>query len=69
MGVTSSILTAGFLVLLFSSVSINRFIGLMTALSLAISLAITYLILPTILSWLDRKQRSGDNPQLVDRRN
>lgn len=69
LGVTSSILTAGFLVLLFSSVSINRFIGLMTALSLAISLAITYLILPTILSWLDRKQRYGDNPGLVDRSN
>ncbi len=53
LGVNSSILISGFLVLLFSSVSINQFIGLMTALSLTISLAITYFILPTILMIID----------------
>lgn len=53
LGVNSSILICGFLVLLFSSVNINQFIGLMTALSLSISLAITYFILPTILTVID----------------
>lgn len=53
LGVNSSILVSGFLVLLFSSVSVNQFIGLMTALSLTISLLITYFILPTILMIID----------------
>ena len=59
LGVTSSILILGFLVLLFSSLKINQFIGIMTALSLVISLAITYFILPTILIAIDKDEGSS----------
>ncbi len=59
LGVTSFILISGFLVLLFSSININRFTGLMTALSLSISLTVTYLILPTLLMLIDKKKANS----------
>jgi len=49
LGVTSSILTLGFIVLAFSALKPNQFLGEMTAIALAISLGITYFILPSLL--------------------
>ena len=49
LGVTSSILILGFLVLAFSALKPNQFLGQMTAMSLVISLSITYFILPSLL--------------------
>jgi len=56
LGTTTTILASGFLVLTLSAMSPNLFMGLMTALSLVISLGITYFILPTVLSYIDRDE-------------
>lgn len=54
LGVTSSILILGFMVLAFSALKPNQFLGEMTAISLVISLAITYFILPSLLLFIQR---------------
>ncbi len=54
LGVTSTILSMGFVVLAFSSIKPNQFLGEMTALSLVISLAITFFILPPLLILLEK---------------
>ncbi|MBL4608636.1 MAG: MMPL family transporter [Pseudomonadales bacterium] len=54
LGTTTTILASGFLVLALSAMAPNLFMGLMTAISLVISLGITYFILPTLLSYIDK---------------
>jgi len=54
LGTTTTILASGFLILTLSALTPNLFIGLMTALSLVISLGLTYLILPTLLTYIDK---------------
>ena len=51
---TTTILASGFLVLTLSAMAPNLFMGLMTALSLVISLGLTFLILPTLLIYIDK---------------
>ena len=60
LGTTTTILACGFLVLTLSAMAPNLFMGLMTALSLVISIGITYLILPTLLSRIDNDNEAGE---------
>lgn len=52
-GINCVILIAGFLVLTLSALAPNKFMGLMTALSLLFSLGLTYFLLPTLLKFAD----------------
>ena len=60
LGTTTTILASGFLVLTLSAMAPNLFIGLMTALSLVISLGLTYFILPTLLSHIDKDDEAEE---------
>ena len=52
-GINCTILIAGFLVLTLSALTPNKFMGLITALSLMFSLGLTYFVLPTLLKLID----------------
>jgi len=52
-GINCTILIAGFLVLTLSALTPNKFMGLITALSLMFSLGLTYFVLPTLLKLVD----------------
>ncbi|MEM6455821.1 MAG: MMPL family transporter [Acidobacteriota bacterium] len=54
LGTTSLVLVAGFLVLSLSSFEVNAGMGRLTALTIVLALATDFLLLPTLLSKLDR---------------
>ena len=53
--VTTAVLIMGFAVLSFSSFSLNADMGLLTAVTIAIALAVDFLLLPPLLLLLERK--------------
>ena len=57
--VTSAILIAGFAILSLSAFEINAVLGQLTAITLALALAIDFLLLPSILLALDGRVDSG----------
>jgi predicted RND superfamily exporter protein len=62
---TSVVLIAGFLVLSYSPFEINSGMGLLTAVTIALALAADFLLLPTLLMTLDRREEYEEN-QLAD---
>lgn len=56
---TTAILVSGFAVLTFSSFNINADLGLFTAVTLIVALAVDFLILPPVLMLMDRDERCG----------
>jgi uncharacterized protein len=54
---TSVVLIAGFLVLTGSPFELNSGMGLLTAITIALALVADFLLLPTLLMTLDRKER------------
>ena len=67
LGTTTTILACGFLVLTLSAMSPNLFMGLMTSLSLVLSLGITYFILPTMLSYIDRDKGAEEKREDLEK--
>lgn len=57
MWVTTAVLVAGFLVLAFSGFKINSDMGLMTALTIILALAMDFLFLPTLLIKVEEKSK------------
>lgn len=57
LGINVTILILGFSVLDLSSLKPNSFLGMATAMSLLFSLAFTYFMLPTLLSFLEREPK------------
>jgi predicted RND superfamily exporter protein len=55
MWVTTVVLVAGFLVLLLSGFKVNSEMGLMTAITISLALALDFLFLPTLLMKVDQK--------------
>ena len=53
--VTTAVLVTGFLVLTFSVFALNVQLGALTAMTLSIALALDFLLLPSLLMWLDRQ--------------
>jgi predicted RND superfamily exporter protein len=62
---TSIVLIAGFLVLSYSPFEINSGMGLLTAVTIALALAADFLLLPTLLMTLDRREEY-EGTQLAD---
>jgi len=62
---TSIILIAGFAVLGFSPFQLNRHLGALTAIAIAIAVVIDFLLLPVLLLALDRKKRTGKADSLA----
>jgi len=58
---TSLILVAGFLVLSFSSFKLNQHLGLMMSLAISFALITDFLLLPTLLIWLDKIKKVNRN--------
>lgn len=54
--VTTAVLVAGFAVLAFSSFRVNGELGILTAIAIAIALAIDFLLLPPLLLLFDRRK-------------
>ena len=54
--ITSIVLVSGFLVLSFSGFKINSDMGLMTAITITLALALDFLFLPTLLMKVERKR-------------
>ena len=65
LGTTTTILASGFLALTLSAMAPNLFIGLMTALSLVISLALTFCILPTLLIYIDKDESEEEEKEAI----
>ncbi|MEM6455942.1 MAG: hypothetical protein AAF772_12680, partial [Acidobacteriota bacterium] len=59
---TSLVLVAGFLVLSLSSFEMNAGMGRLTALTIVLALATDFLLLPTLLSKLDRGTTAAPTP-------
>jgi len=57
MWVTTVVLVAGFLVLSFSGFKLNSDMGLMTAITITLALALDFLFLPTLLMKVEEKNR------------
>ena len=55
MWVTTVALVAGFLVLTVSGYKVNAQMGLLSAIAISLALALDYLLLPTLLMLMDRK--------------
>ena len=55
MWITSLVLVAGFLVLLFSGFKMNSDMGLLSAITIALALVMDFLLLPTLLMKLEGK--------------
>lgn len=62
---TSVVLIAGFLVLTWSPFEINASMGLLTAITIGLALLADFLLLPTLLMTLDKKE-AYETPQLAD---
>jgi len=62
---TSIVLIAGFLVLTYSPFEINSGMGLLTAITIALALVADFLLLPTLLMTLDKKEEY-EGSQLAD---
>jgi uncharacterized protein len=62
---TSVVLMAGFLVLTYSPFEINSSMGLLTAITIGLALLADFLLLPTLLMTLDRKD-AYESRQLAD---
>jgi hypothetical protein len=62
---TSVVLVAGFLVLTRSPFEINSGMGLLTAMTIGLALLADFLLLPTLLMTLDKKETYESN-QLAD---
>jgi predicted RND superfamily exporter protein len=62
---TSAVLMAGFLVLTHSPFEINSAMGLLTAITIGLALLADFLLLPTLLMTLDKKEAYESN-QLAD---
>jgi hypothetical protein len=62
---TSVVLVAGFLVLTYSPFEINSAMGLLTAITIGLALLADFLLLPTLLMTLDKREDYESN-QLAD---
>jgi predicted RND superfamily exporter protein len=62
---TSVVLVAGFLVLTYSPFEINSGMGLLTAITIGLALLADFLLLPTLLMTLDKKE-TYESSQLAD---
>jgi len=69
--VTTAVLVTGFLVLTFSVFALNVQLGVLTAMTLTGALVLDFLLLPSLLMWLDRQAtcacrtcRGGDNQRV-----
>jgi hypothetical protein len=62
---TSVVLIAGFLVLSYSPFELNSRMGLLTAVTIALALGADFLLLPTLLMTLDRREEY-EGTQLAD---
>ncbi|WP_020408152.1 efflux RND transporter permease subunit [Hahella ganghwensis] len=60
--VTTLVLSVGFLTLAFSEFNVNSYMGSMVAMTIVFALILDFFLLPVILLNLDRRQRSGSNP-------
>lgn len=60
--VTSVILSAGFLIVSFSSFKVNSDVGLLTLAVILCALVADFLLLPLLLLWLDRDTGSTTTP-------
>jgi len=61
--VTTATLVAGFLVLSFSGFKVNSNIGLMTAITISLALALDFLFLPTLLILLEEKSHEAKDTE------
>ena len=59
---TSIILTAGFLVLTWSTFRINFELGLLTAIAIVLALLTDFFLLPSLLLWGSSQETKGGNP-------
>lgn len=64
--VTTTVLTAGFLVMAFSSFAINSVMGLMTAITIVIALIADFFFLAPLLLFIDRKKQGSSDVQSAD---
>ena len=62
---TSVVLIAGFLVLTWSPFEINSGMGLLTAITIGLALVADFLLLPTLLMTLDKRE-GYEGDQLAD---
>ncbi|NQV21912.1 MAG: MMPL family transporter [Rhodospirillales bacterium] len=63
--VSAVVLIVGFSVLGFSDFEMNKHLGLLTALTIAVALLVDFTLLPALLMTLDRKDRSVEAPRKV----
>lgn len=64
--VTSAVLVAGFLVLTLSSFKLNSSMGLLTSIVIVFALATDFLLLPTLLMKLDKKQYAAPQKAVAE---
>ena len=62
-GINCTILIVGFSVLTLSALNPNKFLGLVTALSMFFSLGLTYFLLPTLLKFVDNDTGESDDKE------
>ncbi|HEY5648312.1 MAG TPA: MMPL family transporter, partial [Nitrospiria bacterium] len=62
MWITTAALAGGFLVLLFSGYRMNSDMGLLTAITITMALALDFLYLPSLLLSLDKEQETESKP-------
>lgn len=63
--VTTAILVLGFAVLAFSSFKVNGDMGLLTAITIAIALAVDFLLLPLLLMLVERREAAPELARLT----
>ncbi|WP_207061986.1 RND family transporter [Motiliproteus sp. SC1-56] len=64
--ITTLVLATGFLIMALSSFNMNSDMGLLSAITIVIALAVDFLLLPPLLLRLDRKQDRNRTPAAAD---
>ncbi len=66
LGVTTTILVAGFAILMLSAFDLNKSLGVLTAITLVCALAADFLLLPVILILIDKDKKPQSETDDVD---
>lgn len=64
--VTTIVLVAGFMVLVFSTFKMNSDMGLLTAITITVALIVDFLMLPPLLMWLDKRRNVAANSEKLN---